>query len=215
MHIVMSSAYPQLLPPTRIPHPSISQNSLTTTPCHQIRDIIPSHSSFSRLPYSCRIYQRLGLVPTNGFVFLQQCCCQVRVCKECYARFETTHEVLIRLIGAVLVMQYSHNLGAGAAPHKLPSGMAFWGTFEGSRWKDVGGHVQISDEEEIWRGSSKEEKMLRGFSYLQAIPCRMFIHADGHKAALRSRCPSSIHQAAASLEDNTTHPLAAPDSWQY
>ena len=109
-------------------------------------------------------------------------------------------------------MQYSHNLGAGAAPHKLLIGMAFWGTFEGSRWKDVGGHEQIS-KEEIWRGPSKREKRLKGFSYLQAIPCRMFIHADGHKAALWSRCPSSIHQAAAGLEYNTTHLEAAPDSW--
>jgi hypothetical protein len=103
-------------------------------------------------------------------------------------------------------MQHCHSLGAGAAPRKLPSGMALWETFEGLRWEDIGGHERISDEEEIWRGSSKEEKMLGVFSYLQAISCRMFNYADGHKVALWSRCPSSVHQAAAGLEGNTTHP---------
>jgi hypothetical protein len=60
-------------------------------------------------------------------------------------------------------MQYSHNLGAGAAPHKLPSGMTFWGTFEGSKWKDVGGHGQINDEEEIGEGIIKGRKGAQSF----------------------------------------------------
>jgi hypothetical protein len=74
--------------------------------------------------------QQFGLVPTMDSPSCNNIGVKCALVRR-YARFETKHEVLTWLIGAVLAMQYSHNLGAGAALPKLLIGMAFWGDIRG------------------------------------------------------------------------------------